>query len=98
MEGNSYKIKAGIHVISEYLALNIVHGNLVYTATVVNQNDGKPGSFTLNKSVTKKLSFENPAHDFPKKIQYTKMNESTIFVEVLGYSGKGFSYKMTKSK
>lgn len=96
MQGSDYELKAGKKVTTEHLAINIVGGSLVYTATVLNQNGGKPISFTLNNNVKCKLSFENLSHDFPNKIQYTKLNDTTLFVEVLGDGDKGFSYKMKK--
>ncbi|MCY1545510.1 hypothetical protein D9M68_814570 [compost metagenome] len=69
---------------------------IIYSATALGQNEGKPIDFILNKDVKNKFSFENLAHDFPKKIQYTIINKTTLFVEVLGEGDKGFSYKMMK--
>ncbi len=64
--------------------------------TVFNQNDGKGIPFTL-KSLEKNLfSFENPQHDFPKKIQYKILNSNELYVSVLGEKDKGFSYKLMK--
>jgi hypothetical protein len=42
------------------------------------------------------LSFENLAHDFPKKIQYKSLNENEIQVTVTGDEGSGFSFKQKK--
>ncbi|RYG19729.1 MAG: hypothetical protein EOO07_06280 [Chitinophagaceae bacterium] len=98
LEGSSYKIKNGTKQIDEYLSIKISDIKIIYTAKVVNQNDGKPIEFILNTSVKDKLSFENLAHDFPKKIQYTKRNDTTLFVSVLGKDDKGFSYNLIKQK
>jgi len=98
LEGNSYKIKDGNKRIDEYLTIKAISGKIIYTAKVLNQNNGQPVDFTLNASVTDKFSFENNGHDFPKKIQYTKLNDSTVFVAVLGENDKGFSYRMIKQK
>ena len=98
VKGSAYEIKAGKKVTTEYLAINIVDGNLIYTATVLNQNNSQPIKFKLNNTIKNKISFENPEHDFPKKIQYSKINDTTLFVEVLGDAGKGFSYTMMKTK
>lgn len=98
MKGSAYKIKAGNKVAEETLTIHIVAGKIVYTAIVPNQNEGKPVDFVLNTAVKDKLSFENPAHDFPKKIQYTKLNDTAVFISVLGANDKGFSYKMFKQK
>ena len=98
LEGSSYKMKADKKIVSEFLSIKKTEGKVIYTAQVVNQNDGKPIEFVLNKEVKNKISFENLTHDFPKKIQYTKLDETTLFVEVLGENDKGFSYKMMKQK
>jgi hypothetical protein len=75
-----------------------VDGKIVYTAIVQGQNNGQPVDFTLNPDVTGKYSFENPEHDFPKKIQYTPMGNATVLVEVSGEGGRGFSYMMAKQQ
>lgn len=98
LEGNAYKMKAGQKVVTEYFSIKASSGKIVYQATVPDQNNGKTIDFELNKSLKNKYSFENLSHDFPKKIQYTKLNDTTIFVEVLGGNDKGFSYKMIKRK
>lgn len=98
LEGSSFKIRDNTKRIDEHLHLKAVDGKIIYTATVLNQNNGQPVDFTLNTAVTDKFSFENMAHDFPKKIQYTKLNDSTLFIAVLGDNNKGFSYRMIKQK
>lgn len=96
LTGSSYKVKDGKEVVSENLSIITSGDKIVYTATVLNQNSGKPVEFTLNKEISTKASFENLNHDFPKKIQYTKLDDKTLFVEVLGKGDRGFSFKMMK--
>lgn len=98
LEGNSYKIRNGNKQIDEHLSIQINGEKIIYTAKVLNQNNAQPIAFVLNKAIKDKFSFENAAHDFPKKIQYTKQNDSTLFVAVLGDNDKGFSYTMIKQK
>lgn len=98
LEGNGYKMKGGQKIVTEYFSIKASSGKIVYQATVPDQNNGKTIDFELNKSLKNKYSFENLSHDFPKKVQYTKLNDTTIFVEVLGENDKGFSYKMRKRK
>jgi phosphoribosylamine-glycine ligase len=98
LEGNSYKIRNNNKQVDEYLSIQAKGEKIIYTARVLNQNNAQPVEFTLNKMVKDKLSFENIAHDFPKKIQYTKLNDTTIFVAVLGDNDKGFSYQMTRQR
>jgi hypothetical protein len=96
LEGQGYKMKAGEKVISEYLSLKMIDGNLTYLARVPNQNNGQTIPFVLNKTVTDQLSFENLSHDFPKKIQYKVINAQTVAVSVLGEGDKGFKFRMIK--
>lgn len=96
LSGESYKMVDGAKRVSETLAIKQVKSDWVYEATVPNQNAGATIPFTLNKSEKEMLSFENPKHDFPVKIQYKFESESRVFVKVLGADGKGFSYYMTK--
>jgi len=98
LEGTAYKMKDGQKVTTEYFSIKARSGKIVYQATVPDQNNGKTIDFELNKNLKNKYSFENLSHDFPKKVQYTKLNDTTIFVEVLGENDKGFSYKMMKRK
>jgi len=82
--------------ISETLLIKIIGNQIVYEATVPNQNDGKAVQFILNNEIKSYLSFENLDHDFPKKIQYKKITEDEIIVSVLGENGKGFTYTQLK--
>jgi Domain of unknown function (DUF6265) len=96
MDGYASKIRQGQKIITEYLSIKVADGKTIYTALVQGQNNGQPVDFILNPEVTGKYSFENPEHDFPKKIQYTSMGSAAVLVEVSGEGGRGFSYMMTK--
>lgn len=95
LKGFSYKLKNGQMGISEYLDISERDNQTLYTATVINQNNGKGIEFKLTKTDST-YTFENPAHDFPKKISYQKLSDNEIFVQVSDGKQKGFSYKMTK--
>lgn len=95
LKGFSYKMKNGQMEISEYLDISTKNNEIIYTATVLNQNQGKGIDFVLTK-VDSSFTFENPTHDFPKKIAYQKINDNEIFVQVSDGKKKGFSYKMSK--
>lgn len=97
--GTAYKLEGGTKKITETLLIHKEKSNLIYTATVRGQNDGKGIEFTLNQKINNDslFSFENPNHDFPQKIIYKKVNDKKIFVQVLGNSDKGFSYNMYKT-
>ncbi|RFS17875.1 DUF6265 family protein [Emticicia sp. C21] len=96
LNGNSYKIKAGEKVVSEYLSIKMINGNLTYQARVPHQNNGQTIPFVLNRAVEDQLSFENLSHDFPKKIQYKPIDAQSILISVLGDGDKGFKYKIVK--
>lgn len=98
LEGTASKIRAENETITEYLSIKTTDKNVTYQAKVVNQNNGQAIEFVLNQTVKNRFSFENLTHDFPKKIQYTRLDENTLFVEVLGENDRGFSYKMMKQK
>ena len=95
-KGESYSKKDGIKRTTETLEIKEENGNVVYRATVPNQNKGATIPFTINTSKAEILSFENAEHDFPTQIIYEPVSDSRLLVKVLGGDGKGFSYYMDK--
>ena len=81
LKGVSYKIKDGQMVISEYLDISQNENEVVYTATVLNQNQGKGVKFKLIEA-DNAFIFKNPVHDFPKQASYRKITDSEILVHV----------------
>jgi len=96
LKGFSYALKDGQIAVSEYLDISQKGGKWVYTATVLNQNEGKGVAFKLTKTGDEYV-FENPAHDFPKLISYKKLSETEILARASDGKDKSFSYKMTKA-
>jgi uncharacterized protein YciI len=96
MNGYSYRVREGEKVITEYLEIKLQDNDVIYTATVLNQNEGRGIDFVLNRPDTLTWSFENPDHDFPKVIQYQKRSDSEIYVQVSDGGERGFVYKMDK--
>ena len=95
LKGISYKMENGEIKISEYLGISRTEKETTYTAAVLNQNQGKSIEFKLTNT-DDTFTFENPRHDFPKKITYQKLNETEVFVEVSDGERKIFSYQMNK--
>lgn len=95
LKGFSYKLKDGQILISEYLDIKKVGKKILYSATVLKQNSGKPVDFTLTKT-DNTFIFENPSHDFPKRIGYQKLSDTEIYVQITDGKQKGFAYKMQK--
>jgi len=94
--GEGFKWVNDEKVLLETLAIIKKDGELVYQATVPDQNEGRTIDFVSNKSTANSLSFENPTHDFPTQIVYQKVNENRLFVEVSGQDGDGFSFYMDR--
>jgi hypothetical protein len=94
--GESFKKRGEQKYVTETLEIKKEGGKWVYIVTVKNQNNGKGIPFTLQEVKDDLYSFENPAHDFPKKIQYKILTKNSLQVSVLGAGDKGFSYKMEK--
>lgn len=92
LTGYSYRIKDNLKVITETLVIKKIGDQFVYEATVPDQNDGRTVQFMLNTETVSLFSFENDNHDFPKKIQYKKINDNQLKVIVLGDDDTGFSY------
>lgn len=94
LSGSVYKMTGQEKVVSEFLIIKTIDGEIIYEATVLNQNEGQTVPFTLNPEAGDWYSFENEDHDFPKKIRYLMVTNNELLVEVLGADGQGFSYKM----
>lgn len=95
MKGFSYKMSEGQMRITEYLELTQSGNEIKYTATVLNQNQGKGIPFLLTQ-FDNTIVFENAQHDFPNKIAYTQLSEISMRVEVSGSDDRGFSYIMNR--
>jgi uncharacterized protein YciI len=95
LKGVSYELKDGRIIISEYLDIARHENEITYRATVLNQNQGKSVDFKLTYHGST-ITFENPGHDFPKKIEYKKLSDTEILVHVSDGEQKGFSFTMIK--
>ena len=66
--GYSFKIDSSERTLTETLLIREFSNNIIYEATVPDQNDGETVQFILNTEINAYFSFENDLHDFPKKI------------------------------
>ncbi|NER14408.1 hypothetical protein GWK08_13220 [Leptobacterium flavescens] len=96
LTGRSYRIRDGKEITTERLQIRKDKKDIIYTATVLNQNQGKGIDFKLNREIKEVFAFENPEHDFPKKIIYTQIGDNKLQVKVLGENDKGFILTMIK--
>ena len=98
-KGQSFFIHGKDTIHSESIALVEENGTLMYRPTVQGQNGGKPVDFKLTSATDKQLVFENPSHDFPQKISYTKITNDSLVAEISGQQqGKPASEKFSMKK
>jgi uncharacterized protein YciI len=95
LKGFSYQLSNGQMMVSEYLEIEQRKNELFYTATVLNQNQGKSIEFKLSQSDSAYV-FENLRHDFPKKIIYQKNSDNELFIQISDGKQKAFAYRMLK--
>lgn len=100
-EGQSYYIRGKDTVHFETIRLQQTAEELSYSAMVKGQNNDKTIHFALTNSTEKQLIFENPKHNYPKKISYTQLSKDNLVTEISGIQqGKPSSekYAMIKTK
>lgn len=82
--GKSYIVKEKDTVIFENIRLVQEQDGLFYIPTVKNQNDGLPVRFATKTISETQLVFDNPQHDFPQVISYTKISADSLVAEISG--------------
>jgi hypothetical protein len=69
----------------EFLCIAERAGSLVYTAR---PNADAPTDFVLTHVDTDSATFENPSHDFPKRIRYVRRADGSMAATISGASGQ----------
>lgn len=93
--GNSYALQNGDTIYAEKMLIKNENGKVVLRAAN-NSKKQTAFNFKLTKATGYEAIFENPLNDFPDKIIYDKMNDSTLVVVVSGKNkGKDVSNKTT---
>ena len=82
--GDSYFINTKDTVHFESIKLSQKDEELIYSATVVGQNNDETVDFKLTSDIVNSFTFENPAHDYPQKITYKKVNETNLVATISG--------------
>jgi len=99
-QGKGFMIRGTDTFITEQVSLRKTSDGIFYTSTVEHQNNKQPISFKLSSSNTNLFIFENPEHDFPKRIVYEFTNNFTLHAYIDdGINGKKkqhFYYKKIK--
>lgn len=93
-KGFSYKLTEGKMVVTEYLEIKQTGNDIIYTATVIGQNQGNNIEFKLIMSDSM-FSFENPDHDFPKFVRYQSVSENKMKATV-GTDERSFTLNFQK--
>jgi hypothetical protein len=70
LQNRGYMLKGKDTIITERVALTNTKAGILYTSTVEDQNNKQPIAFKMTKNEDNMFVFENPAHDFPKRIVY----------------------------
>ncbi len=82
--GESYFIKGKDTLHFENLQFKQKGEELFYIATVKGQNNDKAVTFKHNIELAKQLVFENPQHDYPRKIVYKPFAKDHLLIEISG--------------
>jgi Domain of unknown function (DUF6265) len=97
LQNKGYMIKGKDTIISERVSLTNTKGGIFYTSTVEDQNNKQPIAFKMTKAEGNMFVFENPAHDFPKRIVYKLITADSLhaFIDDGTEAGKkqNFYYK-----
>ncbi len=98
-EGGSSTIKNGVVIFAEKLKIEKTPEGIYYVADV--KHNPEPVRFKLTEVNDSLAMFENPEHDFPKKITYMHEDGNLhAFIEGPGKNGKNkkIDFYMTKLK
>ena len=82
LQSRGYIIKNGDTVINERVALTKTNEGIFYTSTVEGQNNKQPIAFKMTKAENNMFVFENPQHDFPKRIVYKLVTADSLYAYV----------------
>ncbi len=94
-EGATHSRTDGTLLDSEVLRLVAMAGEVFYVAKVA--HNPYPVAFRLASCDGNRLEFENPAHDFPRRIEYRRTAEDTFEAHVSDGAGKGFALSFRRT-
>ena len=97
LQNRGYMIKGKDTIVTERVALTNTKEGILYTSTVEDQNNKQPIVFKMTKNEDNIFVFENPQHDFPKRIVYRFVTADSLhaFIDDGTEAGKkqNFYYK-----
>jgi len=83
MRSNSYKLKEKDTILLEQVSLQHTKKGIFYIP-VVKENNMNPVPFKLTSNSNNSFVFENPLHDFPKRIVYEIISADSLHAYVDG--------------
>ena len=78
LQNKGYMVKGKDTIISERVSLTNTKEGIFYTSTVEDQNNKQPVAFKMTGSENNVFVFENPQHDFPKRIVYKLITADSL--------------------
>ena len=78
LQNKGYMIKGSDTTITERVALRKTKEGIFYTSAVEDQNNKKPVAFKMTSATGNTFVFENPQHDFPKRIVYQLVTADSL--------------------
>jgi Domain of unknown function (DUF6265) len=78
LQNRGYMLIGKDTLVSERVALTNTEAGIFYTSTVENQNDKQPIAFKMTSAEGNTFIFENPAHDYPKRIVYKLVTADSL--------------------
>jgi hypothetical protein len=70
LQSKGYIVKGIDTIVNERVVLTKTTEGIFYTSIVEDQNNKQPVAFKMMKAENNMFVFENPQHDFPKRIVY----------------------------
>ncbi len=84
LRSTGFFVKGRDTIITERVSLQNLDKGIYYTSTVEEQNNRRPVSFVLTSSRQGVFIFENPGHDFPKRIVYELVSSDSLHAWIDG--------------
>ncbi len=84
LQGKGFFVKGSDTVITERVSLKNTKEGIFYASSVEDQNNNQPIPFRLTSSEKKVFVFENPEHDFPKRIVYELVSSDSLHAYIDG--------------
>lgn len=91
LEGRGYVMAAGDTVFIELLEIVPKDSGLIYRVGLNGSRTADLVEFEMTSASADEIVFENPRHDFPKKISYVLQPDSGINVYLSGHEAGQFS-------